>query len=443
MNLRRHFIVYLSIVHVLMGVVAGFLLQQDRLWLIVVEIVFAASLAAGIAFVTRTSGALSAVRQSAQLLDDGELTTRFTEVGHPDIDVLVRTYNRMADSLRDERVRLREQQYFLGTLLEVSPAGVVILDHDGVIASVNDAAERLLPHDADPVGKTPAGLASPLGEAMGATPAGGARIVPLQGGRRVRCQCASFVERGHPRRFYLIEELTEELRLTEKAAYEKLIRLMSHEVNNSVGVTRSLLQSSLVYGTNLPEAYRQAFESAVDIATGRLERLNAFMRGFAEVVRTPPPRLAPVDVDRLLQGCVTLLASQTEGGAVDWRWDRQATVGAISLDAAQMEQVLLNILKNAAEAAGPGGRVTVRTGVAGASPFIEVEDSGPGVSGEVRSHLFTPFFTTKQNGQGIGLTLVQEILRRHGFDFDLDAPEGGPTRFRVVFGPVLRQPGTV
>jgi nitrogen fixation/metabolism regulation signal transduction histidine kinase len=430
-NLKRRLIAYVAVLHLLMGVVAGFLLYQNRLWLVVVEVVFAASLAAGITLVARTSRAMSAVRQSAQLLDEGELTTRFREVGHPDIDVLAQTYNRMADSLREERVRLREQQYFLGTLLEVSPAGVVILDHDGAIASLNSAARRLLPSDDAPVGIRPARLASPLGEALASTPVGAAKVVSLQGGRRVRCQCASFVERGHSRRFYLIEELTEELRQTEKAAYEKLIRLMSHEVNNSVGVTRSLLQSSLAYGRSLPEDSRREFEHAVDIATGRLERLNSFMRGFAEVVRTPAPRLVPVDVERLLDGCVTLIASQTEGGAVNWKRDHQAEVGTVALDAAQIEQVLLNVLKNAVEAAGPGGAVTVRTGKTGAVPFIEIEDSGPGVPDAVRHQLFTPFFTTKPNGQGIGLTLVQEILRRHEFDFDLDAPEGGPTRFRM------------
>lgn len=278
----------------------------------------------------------------------------------------------------------------------------------------------------------PASLASALGEALSATTPGSSRVVPLQGGRRVRCQAATFVERGHPRRFYLIEELTEELRQTEKAAYEKLIRLMSHEVNNSVGVTRSLLQSSLAYAAELSDEHRPAFESAVEIATGRLERLNAFMRGFAEVVRMPPPRLAPVDVDRLLRDCVTLLAAQPDGGAVTWQWDRQAGLGIVPVNAAQMEQVLLNVLKNAVEAAGPGGTVVVRTGRSAESPVIEIQDSGPGVSDDVRSQLFTPFFTTKQNGQGIGLTLVQEILRRHGFEFDLDAPAGGPTTFRVV-----------
>ncbi len=446
MNLKRRFIVYLAVVHLLMGASAAFLLQQNRLWLIAVEAVFAISLGVGIALVARASGAMSAVRQSAQLLDDGELTTRFREVGQPDIDLLVQTYNRLADSLREERVRLQEQQYFLGTLLDVSPAGIVILDHNGAIVSLNAAARRLLPQDADPVGRTPEGLASPLAQSLATTMPGTAKVVPLQGGRRVRCQAASFVERGHARRFFLIEELTEELRQTEKAAYEKLIRLMSHEVNNSVGVTRSLLESSLAYGRMLPESDRREFEHAVGIATGRLERLNAFMRGFAEVVRTPAPRMAQVDADRLLFDCVTLVASQPDGRAVTWEWDRQAAAGSILMDAAQMEQVLLNVLKNAVEAAGTGGTVIVRTGRAGCSPFIEIEDSGPGVPDAVRPQLFTPFFTTKQNGQGIGLTLVQEILRRHGFDFDLDAPEGGPTRFRFVFasrdpGPVTRDPG--
>jgi signal transduction histidine kinase len=103
----------------------------------------------------------------------------------------------------------------------------------------------------------------------------------------------------------------------------------------------------------------------------------------------------------------------------------------VPLDRALMEQALVNILKNAVEAIGTNGTVTLRTGVVSGRPRVVIEDSGPGLAPEVRAHLFTPFFSTKEAGQGIGLTLVQEILMRHGFDFSLDSGPGGPTAFVI------------
>jgi signal transduction histidine kinase len=103
----------------------------------------------------------------------------------------------------------------------------------------------------------------------------------------------------------------------------------------------------------------------------------------------------------------------------------------VSIDRTLMEQALVNILKNAIEAVDHDGRVVIRTGLTGTQPWLQIEDSGAGLAPEVRAHLFTPFFSTKGSGQGIGLTLVQEILTRHGFAFTLDGPEGGPTRFTI------------
>jgi nitrogen fixation/metabolism regulation signal transduction histidine kinase len=433
-NVRRRFVIYLVVVHAMLAALAWWLLKQNILWLVAIEVVFAASLAVGVAIVTRLSSSLSAVRQSAQMLHEGEFTTRFREIGHPDVDTLVRVYNEMVDGLREERVRLQEQQYFLGQLLAASPAGVVILDHDGRVASVNPAAERLLQLSAGEVeGRTLAAVGSSLAASLDLLHPGDTGVVPLSNGGRVRGQCAAFVERGHARRFYLVEELTEELRQTEKSAYEKLIRMMSHEVNNSVGATRSLLQTSLSYGASMTKEQRGEFEQAVGVATARLERLNAFMRGFADVVRMPLPAKRPCQADSLLDGCVRLIQAQTDPARVRWRSERRGQLGTVELDEAQMEQAFINVLKNAVEAVqAEGGTITVRSGRGADSGYVEIEDTGPGISDDARFHLFTPFFTTKQNGQGIGLTVVQEILRRHGFDYSLEGPPGGPTRFRVV-----------
>jgi len=433
-NLRRRFIVYIVAVHAMLAALAWWLLQQNILWLIAIEVVFIVSLAVGIAIVTRLSSTLVTVRQSAQMLREGEFTTRFLEVGHPDVDTMIRVYNRMIDNLREERVRLQEQQYFLGQLLTASPGGVIVLDHDGRVSAVNPAAARLLQAPAAAVeGRTLADLRAPLAEALDRTAPGDTCAVTLSNGGRVRGRCATFVERGHPRRFYLVEELTEELRQTEKSAYEKLIRQMSHEVNNTVGATRSLLQSSLTYGEGMPAPRQAEMQEALGIAGDRLERLNTFMRGFADVVRMPQPVKRPTDVVRLLDACVRLVRAQTDASRIAWRWEPEGGLGIVDMDEAQMEQALINILKNAVEALpADGGSVTVRAGASAGGGYVEVEDSGPGIADEARPHLFTPFFTTKQNGQGIGLTMVQEILRRHGFTYSLDGPPGGPTRFRIV-----------
>jgi signal transduction histidine kinase len=98
-----------------------------------------------------------------------------------------------------------------------------------------------------------------------------------------------------------------------------------------------------------------------------------------------------------------------------------------------MEQVLVNVVRNAVEAVGGGGTVTVRTAASAGRPSLVVEDSGPGIPAEVQAALFTPFFSTKANGRGIGLTLAQEILNQHGFGFSLESQAGGPTRFTVQF----------
>ena len=105
----------------------------------------------------------------------------------------------------------------------------------------------------------------------------------------------------------VVEELTEELRQSEKAAYEKLVRLMSHEVGNTVGAGRSLLESCLAYGRHLPEAERRDFEEALSVVISRLGQLQEFTRGFAEVVRLPPPRLGPCDLGVVARAVATLL----------------------------------------------------------------------------------------------------------------------------------------
>jgi signal transduction histidine kinase len=257
-------------------------------------------------------------------------------------------------------------------------------------------------------------------------------VIALPGGGRLRCRRGSFLDRGAPRSFFLIEELTEELRQAEKSAYEKLIRMMAHEVNNSVAASNSLLHSCLNYAPLLPEEQREDFRQALEVVVKRTEQLSTLMRGFAEVVRLPTPQKVPCDLMALLEDVAVLMRSACAERRVQWRWDIQHRPAPIPLDRIQMEQVLVNVVKNALEAIGREGTITVRLGREGGRAAIAVEDTGPGLAPAARQQLFTPFFTTKEQGQGIGLTLVQQILAEHRFDFALESPPGGPTRFSIL-----------
>jgi len=241
------------------------------------------------------------------------------------------------------------------------------------------------------------------------------------------------MDRGFPRRFILIEELTEELRQSEKAAYEKLIRLMSHEVNNSTGAVGSLLRSCLHYKDQITEKDRGDFATALQVSISRTEHLSAFMRNFAEVIKLPQPRLQDVDLEDLLRGIERLLQAESRQRGIEWAWDLRAPLDPIRMDRFQMEQVFVNILKNAVEAIGQEGRITIRMGREGGRPYAAIEDTGCGIAPQAKEELFTPFFSTKENGQGIGLTLVQEVLDRHGFAFSLESQPGEPTRFSIYF----------
>lgn len=434
MSLRLKFICYLIAIHLLFAGVAVYLLLRQRIWLLAVEGVFIVSLYAGMRLIRQLFNTIELINTGAQFIQDSDFTSRFSEVGQPELDRLIVVYNRMADHLREERTRMQEQNYFLDKVLTASPSGVITLDFDGRIAMVNPVAREMLQTTAaDLFGKRLTELNSAFASTLNEINLGEAQMIPLTGRRRVKCWRSQFLDRGFTRDFFLIEELTEELRQAEKTAYEKIIRVMSHEVNNSVGSANSLLHSCLHYTDQLGEEDRHDFENALRVVIGRTDQLNLFMRNFADVFRLPLPNLQPCDLQKLVEGVALLFKAELEKRQIDLRFERQMIFDPVSVDRSQMEQVFVNLLKNAMEAIGEDGSITIRFGMRNGKHLVEIEDTGCGISPSVRANLFTPFYSTKGNGQGIGLTLVQEILEGHGFEFSLESQTGQPTLFTIYF----------
>lgn len=430
MSFKNRFLVYVAVLHLAIAVLVVPLLVTNRLWLVAVEAFFVGSILVGFRLVRGLFESLELLAEGARFLDEQEFTTRFKETGRPELDRLVSLYNRLADDLRDERTKLREQHHFLNEVLDASPSGVVVLDFDGRIDLVNPAAARMLGVSADAGrGLRPSEVNGTLGSDLAAVVTGSSRVHTTGAGGKIRIVSSRFTDRGHERRFLLLEEMTEEVRAAEKAAYEKLIRMVAHEVGNSVAASSSLLQSSLAYSRHLPDGDRPDFEDAVGVCLARLATLNGFVRDLAEVVRLPEPRLQPCDLASLLRGSSLLLRASAERAGVEWALTIDEPLPLVIADRAQIEQAFLNIAKNAIEAAGPGGRVRVTAMSAADRIDVVVENTSEGIAEDVQARLFTPFFSTKADGRGLGLTLVREILVHHDAPFALMAPPGGPTRF--------------
>ena len=413
MTLRSKILLYFVILHCILAAAAVFVLMENRLLLFVVEALFAASVYVSYRLVRALFVPLDLIRTGAELISERDFSSRFVEVGQPEMDSLIRVYNDMADRLREERLAGEEQQQLLQKIVAASPSGIVICDFDGNLEQMNPAAERLVMPD--------------VREAMAAMAPGESRLVTTAG-RRLKVWRAEFRDRGFPKTFFLVEELTEELRLSEKSAYEKLIRMMSHEVNNSVGAVRSLLESSLRYAPQIGDADRFDFTNALNVASARIDSLNRFMAAFADVVRIPPPHRAMTPIAPIVSRIAALVRPELEERNIRMTLDLDEALQA-NVDASQLEQAVLNIVRNAIEAADRDGAidVTLKDGA------LIVADSGPGIDAAAATELFTPFFSTKRNGRGLGLTIVQEILASHGFGFALRNRTGGGAEFAVWF----------
>jgi signal transduction histidine kinase len=419
--------------HLLFAALSVWLLWRSY-WLIGVEFVLVASFVAGVGLLRSSFGTLDLVRSGARFIDEQDFSCKLTPSGNTEIDDLISVYNRMIDQLREERIRLEEQHYFLDRIVAGSPAGILTLDFDRRIDLVNPAAALMLgANESVLAGRRLEETCLPMALELERLPVGESRILAPRGRRRVKCSRSEFRDRGFQREFFVLEELTEELRQSEKAAYEKLIRLMSHEVNNTVTAANSLLHSCLNYAGQLGEADRRDYETALTAVIDRAAELNTFMRGFSEVARLPQPKRYPCGIRVLLEPVRMLMDAELCRRHISWNWDTSCDPGPVLVDRAQMEQVFVNIVRNAMEAIGEGGHITVRTGVREGRAFVAVEDNGPGIAPEHRGLLFTPFFSTKENGRGIGLTLIREVLENHGFDFTLESSPGTPTRFTIIF----------
>ena len=333
-----------------------------------------------------------------ELVRELDLTTRLAPSGQHETDIIVRTFNDLLGRLRSEHLRLEEQYTFLNLLIDASPMGVIQCDLDGNTTSMNPAAREM--------------LSPSIEETIHVLPLGETTTVRIPGGPQLfRISHLSFPDRGFQHPFFLIESLTSEIRLAEKAAYERVIRMIAHEVNNSVaGIISSLTGAE----------------------AERLTALSSFVSRFAEVVKIPQPQLQLCDLSEEVEACRPFLENLCTQAHVniDFRLTDEAV--PVHLDTVLFQQVLINIVKNAVESIGTTqGLVTLEVTT---PATLTITDNGHGIPPAIAKNLFTPFFSTKPQGQGLGLLLIRDILTSHHCTFNLlTDPEDHLTRFTIQF----------
>ncbi len=367
--------------------------------------------------VKRWHGTAIALRDGIASLRDRDFSVSITRTSDDELGELVDAYNSLGALLRRERVDLYQRELLLDTVIQTTPLALVLENAAGTVIYSNVAARELFG-----AGRKLEGLLlgavlerapPPLREALAGADD---RLFTVEVGDEPQVYHLSqrrFLLNAQPHRLLLLKRLTRELAAQEVAVWKKVIRVIAHELNNSLAPISSLAHSGRLL---VAEAADERLDRVFSTIEGRAAHLAGFIDGYARFAKLPKPRPAPLDWPAFLarlQG----VAPYTLRGEVP----RQA----LMVDGAQIEQVAINLLKNAIESGSSAAAVELAIRSHRGGVLLEVLDRGTGLSGDALASALLPFFSTKASGTGLGLTICREIVEAHGGHLTLANREGG------------------
>ncbi|MGH9828794.1 MAG: sensor histidine kinase, partial [Blastocatellia bacterium] len=381
--------------------------------IIVAWLSFAFSAQNRVTFPLRTlSNMLAALRE-------GDFSIRARGAGHHDaLGEVMREVNALGETLRQQRLGAVEATALLRKVMEEIDVAVFAFDSTDRLRLLNRAAERILNRPADrALGRTADELGIEYCLTV-ETPHVAQIAFPGKMGRW-EIHRGSFREGGKPHQLILISDLSQALREEERLAWQRLIRVIGHELNNSLAPIKSVAESlaGMMARPQRPSDWEDDMSRGLAVIANRTDGLARFMNAYARLARLPAPQFRPVTVSTWIQRVASL----------DLRMQIPVKAGpelTIQADPDQLDQVLINLIKNGIDAATEtsGG---VRVGWTTRDSFLEVwvRDEGPGIPNA--ANLFVPFFTTKPGGSGIGLVLSRQIAEAHGGSLSLENVTSG------------------
>lgn len=321
--------------------------------------------------------------------------------------------NLLGETLRSQRLGAMEATALLKTVMSEIDVAVFAFDEEDRVRLVNRAGERLLDLPAERVLGRTAEQVGLLDQLQGPTPRT-ADITFAGGSGRWEVRRGSFRQDGRPHTLLVLADVSRTLREEELQAWQRLVRVLSHEINNSLAPIKSITGSllSLLDRRSSEDEYAEDLKRGLNIIGGRSEALVRFMSAYARLAKLPAPNRAPLDVGTWVRRVA----------ALETRMPVEVSAGpamTINADGDQLDQLLINLVRNAVDASlEMGGRVRIGWRRTGSALSVLVEDEGPGLANP--ANLFVPFFTTKPQGSGIGLVLSRQIAEAHGGSLALD-----------------------
>jgi two-component system, NtrC family, nitrogen regulation sensor histidine kinase NtrY len=362
-------------------------------------------------------GVVRALRDGILSLRDHDFSVNVGATADPELSALADAYNSLGDLLRRERLDLYQRELLLDTVIQSTPLSLVLTDAAERVLYSNVAARQLLRAGRKLEGLDFAAVLAdspaPLREALAG---GGDTLFTMEVGGEPQVYHLSqrgFRLNARPHRLVLLKQLTRELAAQEVNVWKRVIRVIAHELNNSLAPINSLAHSGQLLA-RAPDATQ--LSRVFDTIAERAAHLGSFIDGYARFAKLPRPRPAPVSWGQFL--------GRLEG-TMPFRLDGPVPDGVASFDASQLEQVMINLLKNAAESGSPPEEITV--GVRPAAPGfrLEIGDRGTGLGESTLRDALLPFYSTKPTGTGLGLTLCREIIEAHGGRLSLANRPGG------------------
>jgi nitrogen fixation/metabolism regulation signal transduction histidine kinase len=348
---------------------------------------------------------------------DGDFSFSLHWPRNDELSDLVAAHNELGQVLREQRLGLVQRELLLDTMVQHTPVAMLLVTDNDAIVFGNLAARQLVNE-----GRKLEGLHLPellarvqpaLREALGRGGDGLFTIGDSEEEEVFHLARRSFSLNGRPHELLLLRQLTQELRRQEVQTWKKVIRVISHELNNSLAPLTSLAHS----GAELVRrGQTERLPQILATIEERTRHLESFILGYARFAKLPTPRLE-------LQDWGAFLAALSD--QVQFKLQGEVPSEPHAFDAAQMEQALLNLLKNAHESGSPPQEVGLELRRLQGVLRIEVQDRGPGMSEAVLANALVPFYSTKRSGTGLGLALAREIAEAHGGRITLANREGG------------------